>query len=345
MPANIMRMPLSTPLKSTSTSYDISATLRSSSGAIPRPSRLPTAWHPAQTWGETSVYVWVQCWPHGGRIACPHGKSKRRRSIAARSRVSGRHCPQFSQPACLAGRLPGHSFRRRRGSPSTPSGAPIRCARIVSRVRWRREAASRTDGRGNSARRRAECPRHFVSRPRPIEKRPLHAAPASAACADSVSITSAGMSTCGAKARTSAPPGMVHASSLGSSGMRQANRRPCCDDFRHAAAGRRAAASGRTRKSIIACRFIVSGTSIGVCAGRTCSIIWGLPNLQVINRDAHVLKCADEAAIEASSGRRGQGRQHLERPNSLTSDGKLVAGARNSRHHRLPPFVVTIRSK
>jgi len=22
---------------------------------------------------------------------------------------------------------------------------------------------------------------------------------------------------------------------------------------------------------------------------------WGLPNLQVINRDAHVLKCADEA--------------------------------------------------
>ena len=209
----------------------------------------------------------------GGRIACPHGKSKRRRSIAARSRVSGRHCPQFSQPACSAGRSPGHSFRRRRGSPSTPSGALIRFARIVSRVRWRREAASRTDGRGNSARRRAECPRHFVSRPRPIEKRPLHAAPASAACADSVSITSAGMSTCGAKARTSAPPGMVHASSLGSSGMRRANRRPCCDDFRHAAAGRRAAASGRTRKSIIACRFIASGTSIGVYPGRTCSII------------------------------------------------------------------------
>ena len=177
MPANIMRMPLSTPLKSTSTSHDISATLRSSSGAIsqaePASDCLASPLRP----GVKQAFTFgCNAGRTGGRIACPHGKSKRRRSIAARSRVSGRHCPQFSQPACLAGRLPGHSFRRRRGSPSTPSGAPIRCARIVSRVRWRREAASRTDGRGNSARRRAECPRHFVFRPRPIEKRPLHAA-------------------------------------------------------------------------------------------------------------------------------------------------------------------------
>ena len=97
-----------------------------------------------------------------GRIACPTGKSKRLRSIAVRSRASGGRCPAFSHPACSAARLPGRSFRRRPALQSTPTGALIRCAPIVWREPWRREAASRMAGRGSLAKFGAEGRQHCV---------------------------------------------------------------------------------------------------------------------------------------------------------------------------------------
>jgi len=121
---------------------------------------------------------------------------------------------------------------------------PLRADRLARALAAR---SGQPDG-GNSATVKTECRRHSASRRHPIEKRPLRAEVDSAACADNLSINSAGISTYGVKAPTSAPPGIARASSHGSSGTRQANRRRCCDGFRHAAVAKPEVASGRTRR-------------------------------------------------------------------------------------------------
>ncbi len=101
----------------------------------------------------------------------------------------------------------------------------------------------------------------------------MHAARASAASAASPSINSAGTSICGTNGPTSGRRGIAPALLRGNSGVRQANRRHCCGDFRRVAAAKRAAASGKMPKWIIEYRSSASGMRIGIHPGRTCSTI------------------------------------------------------------------------
>ena len=150
-------------------------------------------------------------------------------------------------------------------------------------------------GYGNSERPRADCPRRFGCRRRLIAKRPTRVVRAFAACAASRSINSAGMLTCGAKGPTSARPGIARASLRGNSGMRQASRRRCCGVFRHAAADKRAAELWKNAEVDHRVPLYRVWSEHRDTPWPDLLRYWGLPNLQVINRDAHVEKCADEA--------------------------------------------------
>jgi hypothetical protein len=211
------------------------------------------------------------------------------------------------------------------------------------RGRSRRAAVSRKVGRGNSARRRAAGPPPSGSRPRLIAKRLLRAARASAACAASQSINSAGMSICGARAGTSARAGMAPASLPGSSGMRQASRRRCYGGCRRAAAATRAAAFGKTRRSITACRFTGSGASIALPRGPTCSAT-GVCRICKSSIATRTFSNAPTKPATAAHGARNWlGRPRRERAQTVDHLPELVAGARNSHHHRLPLLVITVR--
>jgi hypothetical protein len=56
-----------------------------------------------------------------------------------------------------------------------------------------------------------------------------------------------------------------------------------------------ATASGGAPRSITASRYFRCGANIALRRGRSLLGYWGLPNLQVINRDSHVAQCATEA--------------------------------------------------
>ncbi len=129
---------------------------------------------------------------------------------------------------------------------------------------------------------------------RHIARRNSRAARASAACGQAVSIASAGTATCGTPARTAAPNGIRPASRRGDCGTRRATTTGCCASCSRAAARRAAAACGRPPRSTTACRCFRCGRSAATRRGRSLSY-WGVPNLQVINRDVHAAKCAEEA--------------------------------------------------
>jgi hypothetical protein len=77
--------------------------------------------------------------------------------------------------------------------------------------------------------------------------------------------------------------------------MPRASRRRCYGGFRRTATVKPAAGSGKTPKSIIVRRFIGVWSAHRHTPWPHLLRYWDLPNLEVINRDAHVEKCADEA--------------------------------------------------
>ena len=181
-----------------------------------------------------------------------------------------------------------------------PTGAPTPSAPTVSRGRSRRKAARPPDGPGGSARTRA-CRSPSASRRRPIATRVSPRAPASAACAASRCTASAGIATFGTPDRTGGRRGTPPAWWRGGSGMRRATTTRCCGACRRDAARRPAGGCGRPRRSTTGCRCFASGASGATRHGRSCLSYWGLPNLQVINRDVHAAKCADEAKARSRS--------------------------------------------
>jgi hypothetical protein len=73
---------------------------------------------------------------------------------------------------------------------------------------------------------------------------------------------------------------------------------------------------GKMPKLTIASHCSVSGANTEKSRGPSCSNFWGMPNLQVINRDAHVAKCAVEAG----------GRRAVPSPPSETTGQAALGG-------------------
>jgi hypothetical protein len=113
-------------------------------------------------------------------------------------------------------------------------------------------------------------PATFRIPPAPYREKPFARGPAFC-CVCGQPVYQFGWHACGARARTSVRAGMAPVSLPGNFGMRQASKSPCCDDCRPAAAGKRAAGCGGTRRSITACRFIACGANIAVPRGPTYS--------------------------------------------------------------------------
>jgi hypothetical protein len=77
--------------------------------------------------------------------------------------------------------------------------------------------------------------------------------------------------------------------------MRRAITTVCCAACKRDAARKAAGGYGSPPKSTIGCRCSGYGPSDVTNRGRRCWPYWGVPNLQVINRDVHAAKCAEEA--------------------------------------------------
>ena len=171
---------------------------------------------------------------------------------------------------------------------------PIRADRLARRVR---PAAERlTGGPGGLAKTaRADCRPPSERRPRRIAKTHTRRVPASAACAGNRCIALAGMSICGIAVPTRMQIGTAPASLPGNSGMCRVTRPACCGVSKHAAVAKPADDYGRPPRLTTESRCFGYGANTGMRHGRHLLDYWGLPNLRVINRDAHAAKCAAEA--------------------------------------------------
>ena len=166
--------------------------------------------HPPHSGDEPLGPVWHDAAWAGW--SCRVGKTRRRSEIGGRSLASPRLCRPSFRPRFCPARWAGRSCRRRRGWPSIPIGARIRCAPIVWRGRSLDAVEHLLAGRGASGIvARADCRPRSARRPHHTANAPLGASPDFAACAGSQSIVSVGTSICGAAVQTKMPAGIAPA--------------------------------------------------------------------------------------------------------------------------------------
>ena len=134
-----------------------------------------------------------------------------------------------------------------------------------------------------------------MSRPHRIERMPSPVVRVSAACADNLFIGSAGMLICGSLGLTKMQSGSVPALSHGSSGMRQVVRPGSCAACKRVAAAKPADVFGRAAEVDHRVPLFRVWNECRDDPWPKLLDYWGLPNLQVINRDVHTAKCATEA--------------------------------------------------
>jgi hypothetical protein len=167
---------------------------------------------------------------------------------------------------------------------------------IAWRVRLLAAAKRPAAGTGGSATTaRSGCHPHSGRRPRLIENAPTRWARAFAVCAGNRFIASAGMSIYGTRGPTRMRSGTAHAWPHGNSGMRRVITQRL---LRHLQARRCNESGGRLWKSAQVDHpvplFRVWSEHRDAPSPKLVGY-WGLPNLQVINRDVHAEKCATEA--------------------------------------------------
>ena len=176
------------------------------------------------------------------------------------------------------------------------TGVPIQSAPIAWREHLRLAAKRPAAGLGGSGTAGAACPLPSVRHPRHTAKPHAHSGRDFAACAVNQFIASAGTLTSGAVVPTRTRSGTALAWSPGSSGMRQVSRSDCCGASKVAAALKVLVGCGGMPKLTTASRCFGFGANTGTLPWPKLLDFWGLPNLQVINRDIHAAKCAVEAA-------------------------------------------------
>ena len=228
-----------------------------------------------------------------GRQSCPTGETRKaERNGRSLARLL-RHCRVFPVAFFLA-RLAARSCRPRHGWRSIRIGVLIHFALTAWRAHLLPAAERQAVGVGGSARtKRTGCQSLSGHHPRPIGNVHTREAPAFAVCADNRFIASAGMSTCGTQGPTRMQPGTAHAWSRGNSGLRRVITPGFSDAAKSGAAAKAADGCGRAREidhRIPLCRVWSE------CRDAPWPALldhWGLPNLQVINRDVHAAKCAE----------------------------------------------------
>ena len=191
--------------------------------------------------------------------------------------------------------LPVRSCHRRRGLQSSYTGALIQFGPIAWREHSQLAAKRPMDGPGSWGTARATCLSRSARHPRRIAGATTRWVQDSAVCVVSLSTASAGTLTFGRTVPTRMRSGTALAWSPGSSGMRPSSQIRLLRRIQ----SRRCAQSGVRlwRNAEVDHRvplFRVWGEHRDTSWPRLLDF-WGLPNLQVINRDVHAAKCATEA--------------------------------------------------
>ena len=222
-----------------------------------------------------------------GRRSCPTGKTRKRKEIGGHSLASLRRCRASFHRLFYLARLAAHSCRRRHGSRSIRIGVLIHFALTAWRARLLPAAERQAVGVGGSARtKRTGCQSLSGHHPRPIGNVHTREAPAFAVCADNRFIASAGMSTCVTQGPTRMQSGTAHAWSHGNSGLR---RVITPGSSRRLQVRRCGESGGRLWKSAEVDHRIPLLRVWNEYRDAPWPALldyWGLPNLQVINRDA-----------------------------------------------------------
>jgi len=230
-----------------------------------------------------------------GRL-CPNGKRRRTNGIAARLPASPELCHASSHRSSCPGRSVAHSCRRRRGSQSIHIGARIPFAPIAWRARLLPAAERLAAGVGGSATAaRTGCQPHSGHHPRPFRER-AYARGHGFCCVCGQPVYRFGWHVdlwdAGTNKNAVWHSACVVAWQFWTAPSDHARL------LRRLQARRCGESGGRLWKSAEVDHRIPLFRVWNDCRDAPWPALldyWGLPNLQVINRDVHVAKCATEA--------------------------------------------------
>ena len=230
----------------------------------------------------------------GSRL-CPNGKKRRRKEIANHSRASPRHCrASFHRPFCL-GRSAARSCRRRPALRSIPIGARIRYAPDLARGLAKRSAAPDGWVWRLGTDRNSGLPATFRTPPAPYRERTYARGPGfCCVCGQPVYRFGWHVDLWDAGANKNAVwhCACVIASQFWNAPSGHARL------LRRLQARRCGETGGRLWKSVEVDHRVPLfrlWSEYRDAPWPKLLDYWGLPNLQVINRDVHVAKCAVEA--------------------------------------------------